>query len=108
MSRKGANPRRANGTRRNAIRARLRAEGRPCHICRRPIDYGLPPGHPMSFEVDELVPVRRGGDPLDYRNVDAAHRSCNARRAQIEMREERGGGRPGSGSLGLFPTSGSW
>lgn len=34
----------------------------------------------MSFEVDEIVPVSRGGDPLDYANVDAAHRICNQRR----------------------------
>lgn len=107
MPRKGANPRRANGHRRDAIRRRLRAEGRPCHICGRPIDYALPPGHPMSFEVDEIEPVRRGGDPLDYSNVDAAHRLCNQRRAQIEMRRERGGP-PQGGTLGHFPTSGGW
>lgn len=74
------NPRRANGSRRTALRCRLRAEGRPCHLCGLPIDYSLPPGHPWSFEVDEIVPVSRGGDPLDYDNVDAAHRICNQRR----------------------------
>lgn len=31
----------------------------------------------MSFEVDELMPVSLGGDPLDRANVDAAHRCCN-------------------------------
>jgi 5-methylcytosine-specific restriction endonuclease McrA len=45
-----------------------------------PIDYGLPAGDPMSFEVDELIPVSRGGDPLDRANVDAAHRICNQRK----------------------------
>lgn len=74
------NPRRANGSRRTALRGRLRAEGRPCHLCGLPIDYSLPPGHPWSFEVDEIVPVSRGGDPLDYGNVGAAHRICNQRR----------------------------
>ena len=34
----------------------------------------------MSFEVDELIPVSRGGDPLDRANVDAAHRICNQRK----------------------------
>ena len=76
------NPRRANGTRRTRLRNRLKSEGRGCWICRafgRPdaIDYSLPHGHPLSFEVDELVPVSLGGDPLDYGNVDAAHRACN-------------------------------
>ena len=74
------NPRRANGHRRTELRRWLKAQGRPCHICGRPIDYSLPPGHPMSFEVDELVPVSKGGNPLDRRNVDAAHRICNQRR----------------------------
>lgn len=86
-----SNPRRANGSARSKLRTRLRAEGRGCWICRvfgrdDRIDYSLPPGHPMSFEVDELVPVSeypRGGYAsarecaLDYRNVDATHRRCN-------------------------------
>ncbi len=76
------NPRRANGNARNKLRSWLRAQRRPCWICRAfgldgEIDYSLPPGHPMSFEVDELVPVSLGGDPLDYANVDAAHRCHN-------------------------------
>ena len=73
-------PRNRNGNARRKLRARLRAEGRPCHICGMPIDYSLPAGHPWSFEVDEIVPVSRGGSPLDYSNVDAAHRICNQRR----------------------------
>jgi len=101
-----SNPRRANGHRRSALRARLAAEGRPCHVCGGAIDYSLPPGHPMSFEVDELVPVRHGGNPLEYSNVDAAHRCCNKRRAEIELAKERGV-RLGSGG-GLFPVSGDW
>lgn len=86
------NPRRANGAARDKLRARLRAEGRGCWICRafgRPdaINYDLPHGHPMSFEVDERKPVSRWkeyGYPsatacaLDYNNVDATHRRCNA------------------------------
>ena len=34
----------------------------------------------MSFEVDEIIPVSLGGNPLDRSNVDAAHRICNERR----------------------------
>ena len=60
------------------------------------IDYDLPHGHPMSFEVDELVPVSRyaeGGYPsksacaLDYSNVDAAHRRCNEWRGNRSVKE---------------------
>ena len=86
-----ANPRYANGNARRKLRARLRGEGRGCWICRafgRPdaIDYSLPARHPLSFEVDERVPVSKywlGGYPspeacaLDYANLDAAHRCCN-------------------------------
>ncbi len=74
------NPRRSNGHRRDEIRRWLKAQGRPCHICGLAIDYSLPAGDPMSFEVDELVPVSRGGSPFDRENVDAAHRICNQRR----------------------------
>ena len=36
--------------------------------------------HPMSFVVDEIVPVSKGGDPLDFGNTRPAHWICNARR----------------------------
>ncbi|WP_307739011.1 HNH endonuclease [uncultured Parolsenella sp.] len=85
----GANVRYANGSARRKLRAWLKAQGRPCHICGRPIDYDLPAGDPMSFEVDELVPVSRGGSPLDRENVDAAHRICNQRRGNRMPGDER-------------------
>ena len=34
----------------------------------------------MSFEVDEIVPVSKGGSPIDPGNVAPAHRICNERR----------------------------
>ena len=85
------NPRRANGHRRNLLIKRLRAEGRPCWICRLAgksgaIDYSLRFPHPYSFVIDELVPVSKywlGGYPnaqaaaLDYNNLAAAHKCCN-------------------------------
>ena len=76
------NVRYKNTNAREKLRRRLKAEHRDCWICREfgrvaTIDYSLPAGHPMSFEVDELVPVSKGGSPLDYNNVDAAHRRCN-------------------------------
>ncbi|MBR3328444.1 MAG: HNH endonuclease [Atopobiaceae bacterium] len=92
------NPRYANGARRRAIRDRWRAIGAPCGICHHPIDYSLGmvtyytedpetgeriahrKPHPMSFVVDEIVPVSKGGDPLDFANTRPAHWVCNARR----------------------------
>lgn len=34
----------------------------------------------MSFVVDEVIPVSKGGDPLDFDNTRPAHWICNARR----------------------------
>ncbi len=75
------NPRRTNSSRRNKLRARVKARYEPCHICGQPIDYDLPAGHPMSYELDEIIPVSRGGDPYDIDNVAPAHRICNQRKS---------------------------
>lgn len=85
-----ANPRYANGSARRKLRAWLKAQGRPCHICGQAIDYSLPAGDPLSFEVDEIVPVSKGGDPLDRSNVAAAHRICNQRRGNRDIGPKRG------------------
>lgn len=98
-----SNPRSKNGNARRKLRARLRAEGRGCWICRafgRPdhIDYDLPSTHPGAFEVDELIPVSKGGSPIDYSNLDATHRRCNEWRGNRSVQEviaiARGQGRP--------------
>lgn len=96
------NPRRANGARRDSIRARWRAIGDPCHICGHPIDYSLGMiadpltgkrrPHPMSFVVDEIVPVSKGGDPLDFANTRPAHWICNARRGAGDRSKPAQGG----------------
>lgn len=80
----------ANGHARRKVRAWLKAQGRPCHICGRAIDYSLPAGHPMSFEVDEIVPVSKGGSPIDRSNVAPAHRICNERRGNKPLRCRKG------------------
>ena len=87
-----SNPRYANGSARRKLRHWLRSQGRPCWICRAfgldgTIDYELPARHPFSFEVDELVPISRGGSPLDRNNVDAAHRVCNQWRGNRSVEE---------------------
>lgn len=74
------------------MRAWLKAQGRPCWICRAfglsgDIDYSLPAGHPLSFEVDELIPVSHGGSPYDRSNVDASHRRCNQWRGNKPVEE---------------------
>lgn len=39
----------------------------------------------MSFEVDEIVPVSKGGSPIDRSNVAAAHRICNQKRGNRDI-----------------------
>ena len=89
MSSKKPNPRRANSTRRNKVRQRLKAQGRPCAVCGKPIDYDLPAGHKWSFEVDEIVPIRAGGSPYAMDNVQPVHRVCNRLKYQREMAEAK-------------------
>lgn len=83
------NPRRQNGAAWARIKARLIAEagGQPdCHLCGQPIDIRLPARHPYAFEIDELRPVSKGGDPHDYANCAPSHRLCNERRGNRDMR----------------------
>lgn len=88
------NPRYANGNQRRKNRARIKAAGGPCGICRGalgPIHYNEPSDarHPLSFVVDEIHPVSKwrqfGYDSpeaaaADFDNLQAAHWICNARK----------------------------
>lgn len=105
-----ANPRYSNGHRRRELRKRVRAMGLPCAICGRPIDYtlttyvdprdGRRKPHPMSYELDEIVPVSKGGSPLDPRNVQPTHRICNQRKGA--------GGAKGGRAMLPSPQSRDW
>lgn len=95
-----ADPRYKNGNARRSLTRWLRAQGLPCALCGQPIDYSLPGGHPLSFEVDEIHPVSRWREfgysspqeaALDRSNVQPAHRICNqragAKRGHVVVRE---------------------
>lgn len=102
-----ANPRRQNGHRRDKLRRQVAAEGLPCHLCGHPIDYSLPAGHPMSYELDEIVPVSKGGDPFSRDNVAPAHRICNQKRGNKGIAPA--GSIEGAGLLDLpLPVSQAW
>jgi 5-methylcytosine-specific restriction endonuclease McrA len=107
-----ANPRRSNGSRRDKLRKRVADEGLPCHLCGKPIDYSLPAGHPMSYELDEIVPVSKGGSPFDRDNVAPAHRICNQKRGnRIDVAGSDVIEVPGAGCSLLsmpLPTSQDW
>lgn len=101
------NPRRANGHRRDQIIKRVRAEEAHCGLCGEPVDKTLTvvwgahgpkcldpscPGctpHPMRGEVDEIIPVSRGGSPFERSNCRLAHRECNLARNRTRPRVER-------------------
>lgn len=74
------NPRRANGHRRSQLRRRVLAHYTHCALCGEPVDKTLPPTDPGAPEVDEILPVSLGGNPLAWRNVQLAHRLCNQRK----------------------------
>lgn len=84
-----SNPRYSNGALRRKNRARFRAMGLPCHICGKPIHYDEPSdhAHPLSFVIDEIMPVSRWKEAgyssaraaaEDWNNLAPAHYACNA------------------------------
>lgn len=93
-----ANPRRTNSTKRNAVRQQVLHEEDICWICNQPVDKTLTTAlgqhgprctnagcagcipHPMRAEVDEVIPVSKGGSPYDRDNCRLSHRICNQRR----------------------------
>lgn len=85
------NPRYANGALRRKHRARLKAMGSECGICKGrygPIDYVAPSNYkyPLSFVVDEIIPISMWKEygyssareaAEDWSNLQAAHYCCN-------------------------------
>jgi len=64
---------------RDKFRARIKATKANCHICGQPIDYTLTWLDPMSFVVDHVIPLAKGGaDRIE--NAKAAHRHCNSKK----------------------------
>lgn len=94
-----SNPRYLKWSAREAIRKawlhRARQGDLHCAICGKRIDPtlswwtdpkdGRRKRHPYSLEVDEIVPVSRGGDSTDMRNTQPVHRICNQRRGNKPM-----------------------
>lgn len=73
-------PRKRNPKLRNDLRNRVFAMQDTCGICGRPVDTTLPAGQPLSPELDEIIPVARGGSPYDIDNLQLVHRICNQRK----------------------------
>jgi 5-methylcytosine-specific restriction endonuclease McrA len=58
----------------------VKATSQVCWICGHLIDKTLPATDPMSFTVDHVIPLSRGGPARDLALLRAAHRRCNSRR----------------------------
>lgn len=71
-----SNPR--NGRPYRRLVAAVKALGDPCARCGHNIDPALDPRHPMSFTLDHVVPLARGGSLLDPANARSMHRRCNS------------------------------
>lgn len=69
-----------------AVRRRA-LSGEPCGICGLPFDPDKPEWivnasgkrvrAPWAIDCDEILPVSRGGSPIDPANVQPAHHACN-------------------------------
>ena len=107
------NPRRVNGYKRDMLRKRVAAMGLPCALCGQPIDYtlttyidpkdGKRKRHPLSYELDEIVPISKGGSHVDPDNVQPTHRICNQKRGNKTLRRKPPDPRPNG-----LPNSGEW
>ena len=106
---KKGDPRYSNGHRRRKLRARILASETYCALCGGEVDKtlrldenGKP--HPLSPEVDEIIPVSRGGNPLLRSNTQLSHRICNQRKGNRVIGEVDA---PPAYTLPL-PTSQQW
>ena len=97
------NPRYSNGNLRRKHRARFKAMGCPCGICNGrlgEIHYDEPSDskHPLSFVIDEIIPVSRWREfgysspqeaAQDWNNLQPAHYCCNLAKSN-KMPNDRG------------------
>lgn len=74
-------PRKRNPAVRRQLRARVFANSDVCAICGYQVDKSLAPFTPESPEVDEIIPVARGGDPYQFENLQLTHRKCNRQKS---------------------------
>lgn len=73
-------PRKINSSLRSTLRKRVIATYDTCALCGREVDKTLHYLDPLAPEVDEIVPVSRGGSPYDWDNLQLVHRICNQRK----------------------------
>lgn len=77
QARRYVDPRKKNQALRKQLRARIFSQQDNCAICGYAVDKRLGPFTPESPELDEKIPIARGGDPYDINNLQLTHRKCN-------------------------------
>ena len=60
----------------------LSRDGWVCHICGDAIDPKFKSPDVMSWSIDHVIPLAKGG-AHEYKNCKAAHRGCNSRKGAI-------------------------
>lgn len=68
------------GYRWRKLRAQVLTEETTCWLCGDPVDKTLPGTHPRGGVADHVLPLSKGGPPMDRANLRLAHNQCNARR----------------------------
>lgn len=100
-------PRKEKPLIRNALRIKVYAAQDHCGICGYEVDKTLPAGTPLSPELDEIIPVARGGSPYDIDNLQLTHRRCN-RMKGTKLMDEMNGDANGEQSVNPTPISRNW
>lgn len=77
---KAGDPRKRYYKLRVSLRKQVFATQSVCGICGKEVDKTLPFNHPLAPELDEIVPVSRGGSAFDIDNLQLVHRLCNERK----------------------------
>jgi len=100
-------PRKVNFQLRETLRKKVYAAQDHCGICGYEVDKTLPAGTPLSPELDEIIPVARGGSPYDIDNLQLTHRRCN-RMKGTKLMDEMKGDAVGEQSVNPTPISRDW
>ena len=73
---------------RELINAKWEASDKTCCLCGTQIDDTLSSPHPMSFTLEHLTPIARGGTH-NLNNIDFSHRACNNKKGTKTLDEYR-------------------
>jgi 5-methylcytosine-specific restriction endonuclease McrA len=86
VARKAKNPDKyGNRDTRHRLRQIILQRDSICYLCGEPVDKSLPKTHRMSAEVEDVVPVSRGGNPTDINNLRLAHKACNLKKGNMSL-----------------------